>query len=153
MHVSVLFFHPCLAFCIALSLFLHNIVMLWLWKWQLTSWVGVNAPVHSVASEKRTKQVININNMQSPQKKDSVKSSNRVQSYLLSCEWRLSNTHQLISSVTNTQYCCSICRSCMFLCATSVYQCQQFCTALSPSTVLHTALWWYYYVNGNLHPE
>ena len=39
-------------------------VMLWLCKWQLTSWAGVNAAVHSVAIGERRKQVINnINNL------------------------------------------------------------------------------------------
>ena len=34
---------------ITLSPFTYDIVMLWLCKWQLTFWVGVNAAVHSVA--------------------------------------------------------------------------------------------------------
>ena len=42
----------------------YDIVMLWLCKWQLTHWVGVNAAVHSVAIGERRKQVINnINNL------------------------------------------------------------------------------------------
>ena len=59
----VSFFYYCLAFCTAFSPFTYDIVILWVCKWQLTSWVGVNAAVHSVAIGERRKQVINNINL------------------------------------------------------------------------------------------
>ena len=60
--LSVLFFYYCLVFCTALCPFTYNIVILWLCKWQLTGWVGVNTAVYNVAIGKEEKQVINNNN-------------------------------------------------------------------------------------------
>ena len=60
----LLCFNYCLAFFTAMSPFTYDIVILWLCKWQLTDWVGVNAAVHSVAIGERRKQVVNnINNL------------------------------------------------------------------------------------------
>ena len=54
--LSVSLFYHCLVFFTALSLFTYDIVIMWLCKWQLTCWVGVNTAVHSI---ERRKQVIN----------------------------------------------------------------------------------------------
>ena len=48
-NMHILCVYDCLAFCTALPPLTYGIVMLGLCKWQLTSWVRVNAPVHSVA--------------------------------------------------------------------------------------------------------
>ena len=50
----------CMAFCTALSPFIYDIVILWLCKWQLTYWVGVNAAVHSVAVGKEDNKWLTI---------------------------------------------------------------------------------------------
>ena len=45
----LLCFYYSLPFFTAMSPFTCDIVIMWLCKWQLTDWVGVNAAVHSVA--------------------------------------------------------------------------------------------------------
>ena len=53
------YFYYCLPVFTAMLPFIYDTVLLWLCKWQLTGWVGVNAVVYSVAIGERRKQVVN----------------------------------------------------------------------------------------------